>query len=240
LIVLDKLVAQGHPPVGARLDRPIGELWRERVALHFHDAYAGVPMTKFPEDLRVYEHLLWASAPRVVIEIGVHHGASELWFRDRVRDLERYRRTSGTRYVGVDIDIEARVRNLDSADASWRDSITLVAGDICDDGSVASVRAAVPDGSSCLVVEDSAHVYDTTLASLRGLASLLRPGGFFVVEDGCVDLDDMRYEADWPRGVLAAVDSWLASPQGVGFVRRRDLELYGLTCHPGGFLQRRP
>jgi hypothetical protein len=63
-------------------------------------------------------------------------------------------------------------------------------------------------------------------------------GGFLVVEDTCVDIEEMRVFDYWPRGPLRAVDGWLASPLGHGFVRRDDLELYGLTCHPGGLLQR--
>jgi hypothetical protein len=40
--------------------------------------------------------------------------------------------------------------------------------------------------------------------------------------------------------VLPAVHDWLAMPAGEQFVVRRDLELYGVSCHPSGFLQRRP
>ena len=43
----------------------------------------------------------------VVIEVGVHHGASALWFRDHLATLERYGRTAQTRVIGIDIDIAA-------------------------------------------------------------------------------------------------------------------------------------
>jgi hypothetical protein len=39
--------------------------------------------------------------------------------------------------------------------------------------------------------------------------------------------------------VLPALDAWLATSEGGEFEQRRDLELYGITCHPRGFLQRR-
>jgi cephalosporin hydroxylase len=237
--VLRDLTAQPHRAIEARLDEDVRALWLERVALHFHDGYAGIPMTKFPEDLRVYEHLLWEAAPRVVIEVGVHHGASALWFRDRLATLEHYGRCAQTRVIGIDVDLAAAERNLARADSSWSQRIHLVRGDIRRQDTVEQVLALVPAGAPCLVVEDSAHEYETTRASLRGLAQLVPPGGFFVVEDGCVDIDPMRLAPDWPRGVLPAVEEWLASRAGADFVARRDLELYGITCHPGGFLQRR-
>jgi cephalosporin hydroxylase len=130
-------------------------------------------------------------------------------------------------------------RNLAQADPSWAKRIDLLEGDIRDERTVERIVALVPAGAACLVVEDSAHEHDTTLASLRGLAHLVPPKGFFVVEDGCVDVEAMRLDAAWPRGVLPAVEEWLRSTAGADFVQRRDLELYGVTCHPGGFLQRR-
>jgi cephalosporin hydroxylase len=239
MTMLDELASQPHTAIEERLDARVRDLWLERVALHFHDGYAGIPMTKFPEDLRLYEHLLWESSPSVVIEVGVHHGASALWFRDRLATLERYGRGAQTRVIGIDVDIAAAERNLARADPAWSQRIHLVEGDICDDGTVARALALVPDDAACLVVEDSAHEYATTLASLRALAHVVAPGGFFVVEDGCVDIEEMRLEPDWPRGVQRAVGEWLGSAAGSDFVQRRDLEIYGITCHPGGFLQRR-
>ena len=50
----------------------------------------------------------------------------------------------------------------------------------------------------------------------------------------------MRISDDWPRGVLPALEEWLQTPEGSDFTVRRDLELYGISCHPSGFLQRRP
>jgi cephalosporin hydroxylase len=197
-------------------------------------------MSKFPEDLRVYEHLLWASSPEIVIDLGVQHGGSALWFRDRLDALKRYRRIRHARVVGVDVDMEAARHNLTEADPAWEQSITLMEGDVRDAATVRRVRDAVPSGASCFLVEDSAHVYETTMASLIGLATCIQPGGYLVVEDGCVDVDAMRPDEAWPRGVLPAVGDWLRSPAGAEFAQRRDLELYGLTCHPGGFLQRRP
>lgn len=238
-MTLPELARHPRRPVEARLTDTVGDLWRERVRQHLEDGYAGVPMSKFPEDLRVYEHLLWAAAPEVVIEVGVQHGGSTLWFRDRLRTLEHYGRVRAPRVVGVDVDVAAASRNLAAADPSWQRSITLIEGDIRKPAVLERIAAAVPDGASCLVVEDSAHEYDTTMAALTSLASFVPPAGFFVVEDGCVDIGAMRLEPAWPRGVLPAVADWLRSAAGGDFVRRRDLELYGITCHPGGFLQRR-
>jgi cephalosporin hydroxylase len=224
-----------------RLEDSLNGYWLNRAAQHIQDSYAGLPLSKFPEDLRVYEHLLWADRPNAVIEIGTQYGASALWFRDRLRMLAAYGLISEFHVITVDIEAAELVRpHLDKADGSWEQHISLVSGDVCDDTLPDRVANLLPPAARCFVVEDSAHVYDTTMAALSGFHRFVAPGGFFVVEDGCVDIESMRVaEQDWPRGVLPAVSEWLATAAGDDFVTRRDLELYGITCHPGGVLQRR-
>jgi cephalosporin hydroxylase len=229
------------PSVDIDLERDtLLSYWRARVAQHTQDSYAGVTLSKFPEDLRVYEHLLWLQAPDTVIEIGTQFGASALWFRDRLRALRAYGRISREpRVVTLDIDQSRAREALAGADPGFTREIALVEGDVRDPAVADEVAGLVGESARCLVVEDSAHTHETTMAALSGFSRFVPPGGFFVVEDGCVDVEVMRIDEAWPRGVLPALDDWLRTPAGAEFAVRRDLELYGMSCHPRGFLQRR-
>jgi len=199
-----------------------------------HDSYAGAPMTKFPEDLRVYEHLLWLDGPDTVIELGTQAGGSALWFRDRLAAMHDYGRIArAPTVISVDIAQDGPRSMLERRGNAA--GITLVAGDLADARVAERVAALV--GARFFVVEDSAHTYQTTRAALENYAGFVAPGGFLVVEDGCVDDEDLRFP-EWPRGVRPALDEWLSGAAGEQFTVRRDLELYGITCHPSGFLQR--
>ncbi len=226
------------PSVDVRLDETMLDYWHRRVDQHLKDSYAGVPMSKFPEDLRVYEHLLWEAKPNVVIEIGAQFGGSALWFRDRLRALARYTGGGDVRVLSVDLDTSAARSNLAAVDPGYEETITFVDADVLDPETPSRVEQSLPRNATCLVVEDSAHTYETTLAALEGFARFVPPNGYFVVEDGCVDIEEMRGDPAWPRGVLPAIGAWLDTEEGSRFTVRRDLELYGLSCHPGGFLQR--
>jgi cephalosporin hydroxylase len=229
--------SQLPPPVHADLDDTVRDYWMARVAQHERDWYAGVRLLKFPEDLRSYEHLLWLSRASVVIELGARFGGSALWFRDRLRILRSYGLIDELRVISVDIEPDLAREGVLSADPT-AEGIDILGGDVTDPALPDRVAEFVPDGASCLVVEDSAHVYETTRAALEGFSRFVAPGGFFIVEDGCVDVDELRLKPDWPRGVLPALHEWLATPQGSAFTVREDLELYGISCHPSGFLQR--
>jgi cephalosporin hydroxylase len=227
------------PPVSVELSDPVRNLWFQRILQALTETYMGISLLKLPEDLRVYEHLLWTSRANVVIELGAKVGGSALWFRDRLAALAACGRIESPRVISIDRRTVPAETALDSADPNWRDSITLLNGDVRDAGLLEEVRRLLPSGARCLVSEDTAHTYETTLAALRNFSELVPVGSFFVVEDGAVDVEEMR-PPRWehrPRGVIPALHEWLAD-EGQNFRVRRDLELYGLSSNVEGYLER--
>jgi cephalosporin hydroxylase len=226
-------------PIEARLNRPLREYWLERARQHTDDTYLGVGLSKFPEDLRTYEHLIWETRANAVVEIGTQFGGSALWFRDRLVSLCRYRPDlPAPVVVSIDVDVSVARRHLAAVDPDYEQTIKLLEGDVQDASIALAAQGELPEGSRCLVVDDSAHTYETTSAALRYFAGLVPVGGYFVVEDGAVDIQEMRLYDTWPHGVLPAIDEWLASEPGSAFVQRRDSEHYVMTAHPRGYLQR--
>lgn len=225
-------------PVLVGPDMPLRDYWRARAVQHTNDRYLGIKTSKFPEDLQIYEHLLWIQAPTVVVELGAQSGGSTLWFRDRLRTLVTYGVIAEPLVIAVDVDLSIARENVAVRDPEFAATIAFVEGDVCDPAVRVEVGRHVPAGANCFVIEDSAHVEATTRAALELYAELVPVGGFFVVEDGCVDVEWMRIQSDWPRGVLTALDAWLATDAGRRFRVRRELEAYGVSCHPSGFLQR--
>ena len=158
--------------------------------------------------------------------------------RDRLRTLAGYAQIGRTLVISIDLRVDQAREQLRAADPDYEETIILLEGDVTDPDLPRQVERLLPDGARCLVTEDSAHVFETTIAALRGFARFVPEHGFFVVEDGSVDHEEMRLRSDWPRGVLPAVREWLSTPEGRKFRLRRDLEIYGITSHPEGFLQR--
>jgi cephalosporin hydroxylase len=219
--------------VGLPLDVSVRDLWRSRLYAVMVDNYAGVPLHKMPEDLRVYEHLLWAGCVDTVIELGSGAGGSALWFHDRLRGFREQGRSAGATVISVDLDVSGARANVGE-----RRDIRFVEGDIRDPDLPARVAAELPRAARCLVVEDGPHTYEATRAALEGFSRFVSEGGWFVVEDGVVDEDELRVREWWPRGVRRAVADWLATPSGADFELRRDVEAYGVTSNSGGYLHR--
>ena len=176
------------------LEASARQFWLARAAQHTTDSYVGIPMAKFPEDLRTYEHLLWQMRANVVIEIGTWSGASALWFRDRLRVMHAYGRADPPRVVSIDIEQEEAVAAVAAADPDHEETITFLEADVRDPALPELVVGQLPQNARCLVVEDSAHVYETTYAALVGFARFVPVDGYLVVEDGCVDIEEMRLD----------------------------------------------
>ncbi len=226
--------------VEERLDDRIGDLYLERVWTHMADEYVGIRMRKFPEDLHTLERIVWDQRVDTVVELGTGHGGSALWFRDRLRTFRAYRGGPPPLVVSADRAIDEASWRLEAVDPGYAADIHLVAGDIRHADLADAVRSMLSPARRILVVEDSAHMYDTTLAALRNFADLVPVDGFFVVEDGHRDYPGMLPD-DMPskvNGVLVAVDEWLASDDGRRFAMRRDQERYVVTSNPRGWLQR--
>jgi len=199
-------------------DTTLRQYWKARLRLHHFDTYRGLPMAKMPEDLRTYEHVIWATQPKVIVELGSGGvGASGLWFADRLDAL-----CGGGKVVSIEVTQAPELQDP---------RITFLHGDLTEQAQADEIKRLAGDGP-VMVVEDSRHDYDTTLAALRLYSPLVQEGQFFVVEDTIVDEPDLTIFGD--HGVTPAIDAFLKEePRFV----RQSLDLYGVTMHMGGWLQ---
>lgn len=189
--------------------------------------YRGVAMLKSPFDIGIYLQLFSRIEPRTVLEIGAKHGGSALFFADLM--------TAG----GVDGRVLAV--DIDPLVAFDDERIEIVRADAQRLGGTRAEELLRDDPPRPLVViEDSAHDYDTTLAVMRFVAPYLRPGDYLVVEDGIVaQMPHERYRA-YEDGPNRAVRAFLSERDDFEI----DTELcdfygYNVTWSPNGFLRRR-
>lgn len=174
--------------IAVELSDTFASYFANRVRQHTSDSYYGVPLLKFAEALHLYEHLLWSSNANCVIELGCLHGGSALWFRDRLETMAKYgNRSKGFHVFSIDRDISSAQKNISALDPSYQETITLLQGDVQSIQTAETLERLLPKNARCLVVEDTAHIYDTTFGALKNFSKFVPKDGFFVVEDGYLD-----------------------------------------------------
>ncbi len=182
--------------------------------------YFGIQTLKNPLDFWVYQELISSVQPDVIVEIGNFRGGSLL-------ALAHLCDAHGKgRLIGVDVD------QKEIADAVRSHSrISLIEGDAVE--KVTAVRQATDKNDRVMVIEDSSHTYENTLAVIREYSDLVSLGSYLIVEDGnCHHGLDIGPSP----GPYEAVTEFMRNNSQ--FLIDRDCESFFLTWNPRGYLRR--
>jgi len=179
--------------------------WDNKYVYSF--SWLGRPIIQLPEDMIRLQEVLYSVAPDVIIETGVAHGGSLVFYASLCKALGR------GRVIGIDIEIRPHNRTAIEAHPLFP-FITLIEGSSIDPATVEQVRAQVRPGEKVLVLLDSCHTKAHVLAELRSYSPLVNPGSYIVAMDGIMEdvTGGLRTKPDWAwnnpkRAALEFVES---------------------------------
>jgi cephalosporin hydroxylase len=212
--------------------------WAMRYSYGF--SWLGRPVIQLPEDLVRMQEVLHRIRPDVVVETGVAHGGSLIFYASLFKAMDR------GRVVGVDIEIRPPNRAAIEAHP-LADRIALIEGDSAAPETVEKVRAMVRPGETVMVVLDSNHTRDHVARELEAYAALVSRDSYVVVTDGIMqDLTDVPGgQAGWrednpqqaARDFLERHPEFVLDPPAPGFGESRVPT--PLTYWPTAWLRRR-
>jgi len=202
------------------LDLPLREvLLKMQERLMTQSTYFGVRALKSPTDFWVYQEIITAHRPDLIIEIGNAYGGSLLSLAHTC-DLLNH---------GVVLGIDISQAVLPEV-VRQHPRISLMEGDACD---LFPQAKRLAEGKRVLVIEDSSHTYDNTLRVLQLYSSLIPVGGYLIVEDGiCYHGLDLGPKP----GPYEAIESFVE--ENPNFEIDRSQESFLVTWNPKGYLKR--
>jgi len=182
--------------------------------------YHGIQTWKNPIDFWIYQEIIFDIKPDFIIEIGLHRGGSTLALAHMLD------RNDNGEIIGIDLSlslIDEQVRN--------HDRISLIEGNPLE--LFEKVKQLISPDSTVLIIEDSSHEYENTLAVLNMYGTLVSENSFFIVEDGiCYHGLDIGPKP----GPYEAVHDFIKDNEN--FIIDRSKEDFLLTWNPCGFLKR--
>ena len=184
-------------------------------------AWFGWRTLKCPLDLWIYQELIVATRPDVIIECGTRFGGSAAYLAS-LFDLLGHGRV-----ISIDIDTDPGLPR------PQHPRIRYVAGSSTDPDLVRSLKAEVVD-ERVMVILDSDHSEAHVLDELRAWHDVVAVGGWLIVEDTNVN-GHPTFPEHGP-GPMEAVDRFLAEQPG--FVIDPSCERFRLTLNPRGYLRR--
>jgi len=160
--------------------------WNQKYSYTF--SWLGRPIIQLPQDMIRIQEAIFSVKPDVIVETGIAHGGSLIFYASLCRLLEH------GRVIGIDIDIRSHNRRAIQSHPLYS-HITLVEGDSVDPETVARVKGLVKSHEKVLVILDSCHDKDHVVAELDAYHELVTPGSYLIATDGLT-----KNLADVPRG----------------------------------------
>ncbi|MGI0086243.1 MAG: cephalosporin hydroxylase family protein [Nitrososphaerales archaeon] len=205
--------------------------WALKYSYNF--SWMGRPVVQMPEDLLMVQEVIHKVRPDVIVETGVAHGGSSVFYASLFEIFSHGR--------VISIDVEIRPHNRKALEEHpLKKRITLIEGSSTAPETLQAVRASIAPNEKVMVILDSNHTKDHVLSELRMYSPLVGAGSYIVAADGNMeDLHDVpggkpEWATDNPK---AAIHEFLVShPE---FEIDPEPTRLGITYWPDGYLRRK-
>ena len=217
--------------------RDLTRRWFDRSCGHkysYHFKWMGRPIIQFPQDIVAMQELIWQVRPELIVETGIAHGGSLIFYASMLELLG-----GDGQVVGIDIDIRAHNRVEIEAHPMFK-RIAMIEGSSTDPAVGERLRRLAEGRGTVMVVLDSMHTHEHVLGELRLYAPLVTKDSYLVVFDTVVEdmPDDAFADRPWGKGnsPRTAVSEFLRSTDRFEIDREIENKLL-ITVAPGGFLK---
>lgn len=155
-------------------------------------AWLGRPIIQLPEDMLRLQELIYRVKPDVIVETGIAHGGSLIFYASLCKSMEK------GRVIGIDLEIRPHNRKAIEAH-QLKPLITLIEGDSVAPDTLAKVKAELKPEERVLVILDSCHTKEHVLAELKAYSPLVSVGSYMIAMDGIMQdvVGAPRTAADW-------------------------------------------
>lgn len=154
--------------------------------------WMGRPIIQLPDDMVRIQELIFEIKPDIIIETGVAHGGSLIFYASLLKAMGK------GRVIGIDVEIRPHNR-LAIESHAMSSAITLLEGSSTDEAVVADVRRLVGSNDKVMVILDSKHTKDHVLAELHAYGPMVSEGSYIVATDGVMEMvpGAPRSGSDW-------------------------------------------
>ncbi len=160
----------------------------------YNFSWMGRPIIAYPQDMIAMQELIWEIKPDLIIEAGIAHGGSLVYYASLLELI------GGDGLVlGIDIDIRQHNRDLIESH-SMAKRIKMIEGSSISEEIVLQVKEIAKNKKTIMVCLDSNHTHDHVLAELKFYAPLTTVGSYCVVFDTIVE--------DLPRDYMPGGRLW--------------------------------
>ncbi len=200
----------------------------------YNFSWMGRPIIQYPQDILAMQEIIWKVNPDLIIETGIAHGGSLIFYASMLELLG-----GEGQVLGIDIDIREHNRGEIEKHPMFK-RIKMIQGSSVDTGIVKKASDFAKGKKCVLVVLDSNHTHAHVLKELENYSPLVTKGSYLVVFDTIVEDLPRKFYPDrpWDKGNNPKTAVFEFLKQNDRFVIDKDIEQKLLiTVAPSGYLQ---
>ncbi len=201
----------------------------------YNFSWMGRPIIQYPQDMIAMQELIWQLKPDLVIETGIAHGGSLIYYASLLELIGK------GEVLGIDIDIREHNRKEIEKHPMFK-RIKMLQGSSISAETAAQVKKHAAGKESILVCLDSNHTHEHVLQELELYSPLVSKGSYIVVFDTIVeDLPEGYFSQKRPWGISnnprTAVQEFLKKNDAFEIDHSIDNKLL-ISVAPEGYLKR--
>jgi cephalosporin hydroxylase len=202
----------------------------------YNFSWMGRPIIAYPQDMIAMQEIIWEVQPDLIIETGIAHGGSIIYYASLLELIGK-----NGRVLGIDIDIRAHNKALIEGHPMYK-RIDMIEGSSIDPHIAEQVYAIAKNYQKILLCLDSNHTHDHVLQELHLYSKLVSKDSYCVVFDTIVEFlptDYMPGGRPWNPGDSphSAVSDFLNTTDHFVVDSSIDNKLL-VSVAPGGYLKR--
>lgn len=201
----------------------------------YNFSWMGRPIIQYPQDMIVMQELIWDIKPDLIIETGIAHGGSLIYYAS-IMELIGHGEV-----LGIDIDIREH-NKLEIEKHPMFKRIKMIEGSSISSETVEEVRKFAEGKKKIIVCLDSNHTHEHVLQELQFYAPFVSLNSYIVVFDTIVeDLPEGYFSQQRPWGISnnpkTAVHAFLESNENFEIDGSIDNKVL-ISVAPNGYLKR--
>lgn len=210
--------------------------WITKVSAYnysYNFSWLGRPIIQFPQDIVVMQEIVWDVAPDLIIETGIAHGGSLIFYASILELLGK------GEVLGIDIEIRDHNRVEIEKHPMFK-RITMIEGSSVSAEVLEKVQRFAEGKQRVLVCLDSNHTHDHVLKELEAYSPLVTRGSYLVVFDTIIDdlPDELWRDRPWGKGNNPKTAVWEFLERNNRFIIDKDIENKLLiSVAPDGYLK---
>lgn len=159
----------------------------------YNFSWLGRPIIQFPQDVMVMQEIIWKVKPDLIIETGIAHGGSLIFYASMLELIGH------GRVLGVDIDIREHNRKEIEKHKMYK-RIDMIEGSSVDPETIKKIKRFISKNKKVLVTLDSDHTHQHVLQELNLYAPFVTKGSYLVVFDTAIEDMPNNFYIDRPWG----------------------------------------